>query len=794
MLMSIEVRMNERPRHPLATYGLALLATAVSLLMRWPLWPLLGNAVPQMTFFPAVMIAAYVGGFFPGVLATVLSAFAANYFIAQQPSGFHFRTANDVAAFFIFLLVGVIVSALCESLHRVRRHLVAEERKRGEEARREAEDRFRQMAENIHEIFWVTDVDHTRIHYVSPGFDEVWGRSSQDLYQNPQTWLECIHPQHRAAVIENAEQRRRGVFNDLEFQIVRPDGSIRWIRSRAFPIKAQDGHLSRVAGLAQDITPRKIAEEESRLAKETAESANRAKDEFLANVSHEIRTPMNAILGMTELVLETPLTEDQRQSLRTVKSATDNLLGIISDLLDFSKIEARKFELHAEDFSLRTVVGDTIRALAVRAQRKGLELICNVQPDAPDALVGDGGRVRQVLLNLVGNAIKFTHSGEVVVEVDAAEVRGEATPDRGVRVCFTVRDTGIGIPREKHSAIFRAFEQEDTSTTRKYGGTGLGLTISAQLAALMGGSITVESRVDRGSTFSFTARFVRQAQQARNEVFLDSAPEPHSDVRSLRILVAEDSEFNAQLMEQLLIKRGHRAQVVGDGRKALALANAADFDLLFLDVHMPEMDGFEVIRSIRQREQATGSHLPVIALTARSRKEDRDLCLAAGMDEFLAKPIHAADLWAAIDRAMSARAPADRAASDLVDARVLLAACGDDPAILKSICDTLCSRLPDYLAAVQQAFQDDDAPRLREAAHKLSGMLAAFSTAGGSVASELEDRAARGQLEDASILMDRLNVMARALPLMVNGLSIEGLRRRARNGDVTDADGPTAEV
>jgi CheY-like chemotaxis protein len=244
----------------------------------------------------------------------------------------------------------------------------------------------------------------------------------------------------------------------------------------------------------------------------------------------------------------------------------------------------------------------------------------------------------------------------------------------------------------------------------------------------------------------------------------------------LRILVAEDSEFNVQLMQKLLAKRGHTVRVVGNGREALALVKSAEFDLLLLDVHMPELDGFQVIRSIREHEQGTGSHLPVIALTARSRKEDRELCLAAGMDDFLAKPIQTGDLWAAIDRIVGERAPNTQAASGLIDARVLLAACGGDEGILKSICQTLETRLPDHVAALEDALLNKDASRLREAAHKLFGMVSAFSTEAGAVASEIEDQAARGELDRAATSMEQLRTISSELPRLVADLSVEKLR------------------
>ena len=326
--------------------------------------------------------------------------------------------------------------------------------------------------------------DHWTALFASKGIEELTGYPADEFTSHRLNYADIMLPEDRPATREavfNALRERR--MYEAEHRIRHKDGSVRWIWARGHGVFAPDGSLRFIEGLNLDMTRQKRAEEELRLAKEAAESANRAKDEFLANVSHEIRTPMNAILGMTELALDTPLTEDQRQYLTTVKSAADHLLGLINDILDFAKIEAGRLELDPADFSLGSVLGSTLRALAVRAHKKGLELVCQQRPGVPDALVGDAGRLRQVLINLVGNAIKFTERGEVVVLVENA---GEPVPEGEVRLRFAVTDTGIGIPPDKQAKIFRAFEQEDTSTTRKYGGTGLGLTIAARLVGLDG--------------------------------------------------------------------------------------------------------------------------------------------------------------------------------------------------------------------------------------------------------------------------------------------------------------------
>ena len=361
---------------------------------------------------------------------------------------------------------------------------------------------------------------------------------------------------------------------------------------------------------------------------------------------------MNAILGMTELVLDTPLAEDQRQGLKTVKSAADSLLGIINDLLDFSKIEAGKLELVPADFSLRGAVGDTLRTMAVRAHKKGLELIYQVQPDVPDALIGDAGRLRQVLLNLAGNAVKFTDEGEVVVRV---EIQGDGPPpspgagEVGLR--FTVRDTGIGIPPDQQERIFRAFEQEDTSTTRKYGGTGLGLTIAARLAALMGGTITVESVPGRGSTFAFTARFGRQPHPP------EPVPaQPPVSLHDLPVLVVDDNATNRHILEEWLRGRRMDPTAVGDGMAAMdalwhRAANGRPYALVLLDARMPDTDGLAVVAMIRERAELATTR--IILLTSGERPGDPARIRELRIDAQLLKPVQQDELLETIYRVMS---------------------------------------------------------------------------------------------------------------------------------------------
>lgn len=757
--------------------------------------------------------------------------------------------------------------------------------KRAEEALRANEERVRLILDSAYDPFVAMDTSGKIIDWnaqaaVTFGWsrEEAIGRVLADTIV-PENYRDA----HRKG-LERFLATGQGTVVDKRIEIValHRDGHTFPVELTITPIRWQQKYL--FAAFVHDITKRKRAQEELQAAKEAAESANRAKSEFLANVSHEIRTPMNGIIGMTELTLDTELSPEQRDYLNLVKASADSLLTVINDILDFSKIEAGKMDLDRVEFLLRDSLGDTLKTLAQRAHNKGLELACHIAPDVPDALIGDPGRLRQIVVNLAGNAVKFTERGEVVVHVEKVkEAPGQ------VELHFAVSDTGIGVPADKQQAIFNAFEQADSSTTRRYGGTGLGLAISSRLVNLMGGRIWVESKPNSGSTFHFTASFVLQEAPApppvRHAVDLDNLPvlivddnatnrlileemlrnwgmkpavadgadaalklleaaeragtgfalvlvdghmpdvdgfelaqkiKQHPELAqatlmmltsgsqagdiarcrqigiaaylmkpikqsdlfdaiinvlgtsaraetkrsaeappappaagALQVLVAEDNVVNQKLVQRLLEKRGHQVTIVATGREAVDFTAARRFDVVLMDVQMPDMGGFEATARIRERERGTGIHLPIIAMTAHAMKGDRERCLQAGMDGYVSKPVQVRELFDAIESLVPTSAPPasppsangqrSTPATGNVSWEHALERVGGDRELLRELIEVFLNVAPTWLAELRRAAERREAPAVRRLAHTFKGSLGQFGAeVAAAVASRLE--------------------------------------------------------
>jgi len=489
----------------------------------------------------------------------------------------------------------------------------------------------------------------------------------------------------------------------------------------AQPARDGSGGSSGLTFTFQDVTrPRDLVrqlEDKSRLledARVRSEDANRAKGEFLANVSHEIRTPLSAIIGMAEHMLHSGASPEM---LRRIQSSAEGLMAIIGDILDFSKIESRKLILDREPFGLRQTLADVVETLQIRAADKALALVLDVTADVPDTLNGDAMRLRQVLINLIGNAIKFTDRGEVRLSVGiASETPGE------ICLHFAVIDTGIGIPREKQEIVFEAFAQADGSAARRYGGTGLGLSISTRLVELMGGDIWVESEAGAGSAFRFTALFGLPGASVK------LAPPPQATAgprRPLSVLVVEDEDVHRELVTALLLGRGHRVITAKNGREALVELSRNKIDIALMDLQMPEIDGMQAAATIREWERSTGGHLPIVAMTASALADDPDKCLAAGMDRFVTKPI-SRDLLFAVVEQLSTESASGPVPPELAGRQAFLAGLGDDRELARKLIDLFMAQSPTLLDQVRAAIEAGDSEALRRSAHALKGSISNF--------------------------------------------------------------------
>lgn len=539
------------------------------------------------------------------------------------------------------------------------------------------------------------------------------------------------------------------------------DYSVRVVRSSDDEIgslvEGFNDMLSHIQGrdaILEETVERRTSE--LKKAKEEADTANRAKSDFLAHMSHEIRSPMNVIIGMTDIVLDMDLSKKQKERLEVVKQSADFLLDIVNDILDLSKIEAGKMRLQEIDFELRSLVEGIFSAMSVQAREKGLDLVYEIGPDLPTALKGDPTRLRQIIANLLGNAIKFTEKGKV-------DLRIEKETGPLVTLHFSVSDTGIGIPEDRCGMIFESFTQVDASTTKRYGGTGLGLSISKRLVEMMGGEIWVESKVGEGSTFHFTARFI-PGEFSERAVSKKTEDVTTLHAYPLNILLVEDNILNQKVTCMLLEECGYAVAIAGNGREAIEILEKEEFNIALMDIHMPDMDGFEAVRIIRDPASRVRNHeIPVIALTADAMLGDRDICLKAGMNEYLTKPLDPELLIKKIEQYSLKKHFSGikinntmEETVDVIDKAYLLDRYGNE-GMVKDMLETFLDDSQGRMEELRRALESGDVELLKMQAHSIKGSSA---TIGAyllrDAALQLELAAKDRDLKRASLLFERV--------------------------------------